>query len=351
MINNCRILGNLADYYGGGIYEYTNGPSLRIKNCEITFNGASIDGGGVYCNGGAPIILNCLIQSNIADSNGGGIYFNSRPDIRNCVIKANIAYGSGAGIYAFDPTTGASIKNCTIAHNSYDGFYLVNVVGFPLTIKNSILWGHSTEIYVLNPSYLDVTYSDVSGGWTGTGNINTDPLFVGGVDYHLTSGSPCIDAGEPVSSDNDACLPPSMGGQRNDMGAYGGPEACCWDYDDQDGDGYDSVECGGEDCNDNNPNVHPMAREIPMNGIDEDCNGEDCFIATAAFGGELEGKIDVLRSFRDEYLLTSALGTEFVTAYYRYSPPIADYMAERGWLIILVRTLLLPLIGFASVFV
>jgi hypothetical protein len=65
----------------------------------------------------------------------------------------------------------------------------------------------------------------------------------------------------------------------------------------------------------------------------------------------LQGKIDVLRLFRDTYLVNNPLGKALVDAYYTYSPPIADYIAERGWLRTLVRTLLLPVIGFVSLLI
>jgi hypothetical protein len=72
---------------------------------------------------------------------------------------------------------------------------------------------------------------------------------------------------------------------------------------------------------------------------------DECFIATAAFGSKFEPAVVVLRHFRDQFLLTSKLGTAFVNFYYHNSPPIAAYIAHSEPLKALVRIMLIPVIA------
>lgn len=53
-----------------------------------------------------------------------------------------------------------------------------------------------------------------------------------------------------------------------------------------------------------------------------------CFIATAAYGSPLHADLAYFRKFRSQVLLKSALGRRFVHYYYKYSPPVAQYISE-----------------------
>jgi len=65
--------------------------------------------------------------------------------------------------------------------------------------------------------------------------------------------------------------------------------------------------------------------------------GGFCFIATAAYGTDTAKEIDTLRKFRDEVLLSNSLGAEFVSLYYKTSPPIADFISQHEILRTAVR--------------
>ena len=106
------------------------------------------------------------------------------------------------------------------------GIYFLNTAA---TVSNCILWadlgeGLPSEISVIGSEPITVTYSDVQGGWPGTGNINMNPFFVGPDDVHLSALSACINIADPAGAapvfpavDIDGDLRPQ--GTRYDMGA------------------------------------------------------------------------------------------------------------------------------------
>ena len=88
-------------------------------------------------------------------------------------------------------------------------------------------------------------------------------------------------------------------------------------------------------------NCDPIGDDFGLGNISI---GPACFIATAAYGSSMHPHLDRLRNFRDRFMLTNRPGRSLVGLYYRYSPPMADYIAERDWLRGIVRGLLAPIV-------
>jgi hypothetical protein len=74
-----------------------------------------------------------------------------------------------------------------------------------------------------------------------------------------------------------------------------------------------------------------------------------CFIATAAYGTAMAREIQILRRFRDEYILTNPAGQALVDFYYRISPPVARFINEHPGLKPMVRAGLLPAIAMSTI--
>jgi hypothetical protein len=132
-----------------------------------------------------------VITDNTGNAGGGIDGEYGAPVIVNCLIARNHA-AIGAGVFASD----GLIWGCTIVDNQASSPSSAGVAG-PVEVHNSILWANDPN---QASSSVTISYSDVQGGWPGTGNIDADPLFVdaAGGDYHLQANSPCIDTGDPA---------------------------------------------------------------------------------------------------------------------------------------------------------
>ena len=89
-----------------------------------------------------------------------------------------------------------------------------------------------------------------------------------------------------------------------------------------------------------------------------DGGGGGCFIATAAYGSYLDPHVEVLKDFRDNYLISNfkiqissyeleipnIIGNLFVEFYYKYSPPVADFISEHETLRAATRWALTPVV-------
>ena len=96
-------------------------------------------------------------------------------------------------------------------------------------------------------------------------------------------------------------------------------------------DGSDTIKV----CADNFSVVDELDEDNNCLENEWQCHG--CFIATAAYGTSLHEDIDVLRDFRDEYLMTNQIGRALTELYYSTSPPIADLIRDNEGLRTIVR--------------
>jgi len=241
-IENCQFEDNRtgigsADGYGGAMYNHTCSPT--ISDCTFTANSAqygaavnnylssahiegcifadcnstTVSGGGLYNYGGSPTISRCIFQDNHVSRKGGAIWDKSLGTFVNCIMWNNSSMSYGGAIHLDIPVSevrsAAKFIHCTIYGNSaFQGaaLYSDNAAA---TMVNCIVWGNTTwdeesPGQICNQTWTydtptAVSYSDIGDAtvYPGTGNISADPQFTNPAsgDFHLQTGSPCIDAG------------------------------------------------------------------------------------------------------------------------------------------------------------
>jgi predicted outer membrane repeat protein len=195
VLDGFTIAGGNAYDVGGGLHLSDGSPS--IANCTFRGNWAKW-GGGLYASGSSPMLIACKFVGNQSFFNGGGAHFSGggTPVLINCLFSSNEAANGGGLSNSYmlgSPSPSTTLINCTFVANSASRGSDVYNDNATLTAVNCIFWS-SGPIEVMNYAALAITYSCIRDGWTGTGNISTDPKFL--ADGTLRPMSPCIDVGD-----------------------------------------------------------------------------------------------------------------------------------------------------------
>jgi hypothetical protein len=198
----CTIESNYGTK-GGGIYVLS--AHVTAVGCSVTSNGAGSHGSGAYAMNGHLALIQCDIRNNSGIAEGGGVYvIDSWLNISQSTIAGNSTDNTGGGIYSRGTNT--VVTNCTIAGNialrGGGGFYVYSDTPVSL-LTNCILWDNVPNSISRADStdMVRVTYSDIQDGWSGEGNIDSDPLFCDVscgllTDLGLAAGSPCLGSGQ-----------------------------------------------------------------------------------------------------------------------------------------------------------
>jgi len=224
-VTNCTFSNNRAYSNGGGMYNCISSPT--VTGCTFSGNSATNDyssstfGGGMYNLSSNPTVTNCTFIGNTSYYGGGMTNINldyppadvsSSPTVTNCIFNGNSAAKKGGGMlnigglenYVARP----NVTNCIFIGNmaGTNGGGMINWVNSSPTVTNCILRGDTPDEIFNDGGIATVTYSDVEGGYSGTGNIDADPNFVDAnnpdpelVNLRLMAVSPCIDAGDSTA--------------------------------------------------------------------------------------------------------------------------------------------------------
>ena len=223
---------------------------VLIKDCVFTNNTNMARAGALHVVVGNDVTVEGnYFYGNSSDNNAGAIGVeNSIITLTGNLIVNNT--GGFASAVGGKQSSEVTLVNNTIANNLNTGSTHGDVAMFQsdAVLVNTIVRSqNSSPIYTFTAG-MDVTYCNVSGGFSGTGNIDENPMFESptegdGVEYmnedatwFLMSDSGCIDAGDPSylyydvedPENTGSALYPAMGTITADMGCYGGPTPCFW---------------------------------------------------------------------------------------------------------------------------
>ena len=185
------------DHWTGILFYSVSDPNSSLTYCEIDHAYKGID-----IEGASPTISQCNIKS--CSARGISISDDGAPSIHHNLIWLS----NTRGLYCYNASP--EILNNTIVSNTGSGIYISGTDSEPLIQNNISCYNSQIGIFVSFSSSPSVNYNDAygnsvanySGTSMGSGGLAADPQMENYLNgqFELTTGSPCIDAGDPYGA-------------------------------------------------------------------------------------------------------------------------------------------------------
>jgi len=206
--NGVKVEADVGVFISGFKIESTDYQAVHVDNSSSsTFEKCVFKSG--MASGATSDIAAVLVRN----TGSHKIIFN------NCIFRESF---NGIAVISGNPDSGTEVRNSIFYKNTSRAARVDNS-STNLSITNSIIFDNTDTFYnagSLTSAY-NLFYENTSNSTQYHGSlgiINSDPKFVDITKgYSLQSTSPCIDKGNPTTSQNDP------DGSRNDIGVYGGP--------------------------------------------------------------------------------------------------------------------------------
>jgi hypothetical protein len=195
-ISSCTFTGCVS---GGGGAIHTSGTQsdLSVTGCYF-YNCEGLHGGALRLSGTSGTFYECYFDGNTGDY-GGAIYISNSSSphwiFKSCLFSNCDADTNGGVINIIADTVifnRCTLADCTAASNNG----AICRAGGTVYFYNSIAWDNGSAPI---SSGCTVERSDVDGGYTGTGNINEDPVFAGAdhyYPYYINAITGCVDSAD-----------------------------------------------------------------------------------------------------------------------------------------------------------
>lgn len=197
-LDNVEFTANSAATGGGAL---TTGSETTVISCGFAGNSAH-DAAGLAVMGpfGVARVVGSRFDANNATQAGsaamvGAFSPGGELHMLNCIVSKNTCGFGGGALHETALGGFMHIANCAIVDNSGGGL-IINNGASTSVLANSIVWGNTSGQGV-GGNLPDVHYCNIQGGVIGSNSISANPMFVNAAtgNYHLLSGSPCVDAG------------------------------------------------------------------------------------------------------------------------------------------------------------